>query len=266
MIRALLLLLTFAASPALAQDGPRELTTRADLLGWEGVGRLDLGRAGSCTGVLVGPDLVLTAGHCLYAGDGAWRARDGMRFKAGIRNGDIIASRDVVQAVVHQLYEPEAEDPIDRYAHDIALLQLDAPIPAGTARPYRTESLVGHRAVGVVSYGTGRNAAPSRERTCTVMARQGGIALMDCDGVPGSSGAPVFVAAGGIARVAGLIVGGDRSGDRAFSLGVETAPNLPDLLADLRAGRTLWAETAPDARRLRPGIRNETSGARFVRP
>ena len=51
--------------------------------------------------------------------------------------------------------------------HDIALLQLADPILSTHADPFRTDrgATAGH-AVSVVSYGQGRNDAPSRQREC----------------------------------------------------------------------------------------------------
>ena len=84
---AFALALGFAALAARADTTPlKRLTLRSDLSGWEAVGRLDLGDRGFCTGVLVAPTLVLTAGHCLA--DAAREQRvDHLTFRAGLTDG-----------------------------------------------------------------------------------------------------------------------------------------------------------------------------------
>jgi len=77
---------------ALAADSlPSELDSadrRADLIGWEGVGRLDVARHSTCSGALIAPDLVLTAAHCVVDGKNHPYAADQITFRAGLRNGE----------------------------------------------------------------------------------------------------------------------------------------------------------------------------------
>ncbi|HAW46138.1 MAG TPA: serine protease, partial [Roseovarius sp.] len=68
-ILALLAALCLWAGGAAAQSsGLTRLTDRDDLFGWEAIGRVDIGREGYCTGVLIAPDQVLTAAHCVFGG------------------------------------------------------------------------------------------------------------------------------------------------------------------------------------------------------
>jgi protease YdgD len=170
---ALAVLVALAASAAAAND-LRPLALRQDLLGWEGVGRLALGGDGYCTGVLIAPDTVLSAAHCLFD-EGRPRDREDITFRAGDRDGEAIAERRVVQAAVPAAWHGTPAAAFGRLAADVALLRLDAPIPAGTARPFRVAPPISGGAVSVVSYGAGRDAVLSRQARCNIVGRSDAV-------------------------------------------------------------------------------------------
>ncbi len=259
--------LALTVGPALAQDTLKRLTLRQDVLGWEGVGRVDLG-GGFCSGVLVSADLVLTAGHCLVdQRTGDWREPEQIVFKAGFRDGEIIAERRARQAVVMSGYDPDDADAMRRLARDVALIQLDAPIPTASARPFLTTLPHPDREVSVVSYGEGRMDALSRQASCSLIGRRDGVMAFDCDGTPGSSGAPVFDTAGNRIRIVSIIVAGSRDNGEIVSIGPELHQAVPQLRQDLRAGRGIWSVAAEGARRVGSSGQNRGgTGARFLRP
>jgi len=255
------------ATPAMAETtGLTRLTDRDDLFGWEAVGRVDLGQSGYCTGVLIAPDLVLTAAHCLYDSQRQPRTPETIRFRAGLRDGAAIAERDVARYVAPKAYDPAFGMTADNIRLDAALLQLAIPVESSLAAPFLL-----HRGprdglrVSVVSYGRNRDAAPSWQRECGLDWHQDGIMAFDCDVTYGSSGAPVFARDGHRARILSLISGGASEGDRPLSYGMALAALVDTLKRDLRAA-TPSQPVNTGFRRVQVGDSQRASGAKFSRP
>lgn len=86
-ILSYVILAALLLAPSVAQVQERDrLDRRAELLGREGVGRLDAGPS-TCTGALIAKTLVLTAAHCVV--DGTRQTllpKAPMRFHAGSGN------------------------------------------------------------------------------------------------------------------------------------------------------------------------------------
>ena len=256
------------ALPGVAQDssGLKRLTLRQDLLGWEAVGRVDIGQgAGYCTGTLIAPTLVLTAAHCVYSG-GEPHAPEAIRFRAGLRDGTSIAEGEVARFVAHPAYDPEGGMQMQNIRHDIALLELVTGIPAGVASPFRTDRPArGGAKVTVVSYAAGRSDALSRQRVCAVLGTRDGLMAFDCDVYFGSSGAPVFDRSITPARIVAIISGGSRTEEGTISFGMELPSLVADLKHALRTGRGVQTSGAVGTARLRGGADDRTAG-HFLRP
>ena len=271
ILRSILTLWLIVASTAVhAQStGLDRLSRRGELLGWEAVGRVDLGN-GMCTGVLIAPDLVLTAAHCVYEmTDGRLRPAGQITFRAGYRDGVSVAESGVLRVVAHENYNPVGGDRGANIRHDAALLQLSRSIPAITAAPFALYTGSTTRGqVSVVSYGRGRSEAPSWQRACALLGRQEGLLAFDCDVTFGSSGAPVFMKEGNRARILSLVSAGVMEGEEKLSFGMELGPVLADLKRQLRAlpSRSLTGTNSPGARRITVGGARSGTGAKFVRP
>jgi protease YdgD len=150
--------------------------------------------------------------------------------------------------------------------HTVELLDWATGGPKPAA-PFAVSRLPTGRAVSVVSYGRGRDDAPSWERACTVLGRQGGLVAVNCDVDFGSSGAPVFDMTEGRGRIAGLISSGARQGGKVVALAMELPSLLATLRQSLREGRGVIAATPAAAAPVSGQALNRGSGsARFLRP
>ncbi|MCO6385136.1 serine protease [Oceanicola sp. 502str15] len=265
--RALLAALALAtATPALADSALRRLSLRSEGLGWEAVGRLDLGGGSFCSGALIETDLVLTAAHCLFDHAGNRANPRAIIFRAGYRDGMEVATRTGLRAVVMPGYVPGSDDVIGQLMADVALLQLDRPIAAANAEPYGISANVrAGENVAVASYGQGREEALSLQRSCSVLGERLGALAFSCDVTFGSSGAPVFDLTGGRPEIVSIISKGAREEGKVLSLGMRVEPAVRQLRADLRAGRGVFPQVVGAAKRVAVGASSST-GARFVRP
>jgi V8-like Glu-specific endopeptidase len=252
---------TFSASAQ--ESGLVTLETRQDSQGWEAVGRLDIQGKGFCTAALIRDRLILTAAHCLYDTDGDLIAPDRFEFRAGLRDGRAAATRTITRAIAHPKYSHngEATRPSE-VAMDIAVLELNRPIRATRMRPYQIaqQPLTGDQ-VGVVSYGRGREEAPSLQEVCNVLGRQTGVIVMTCDVEYGSSGAPVFMMHNGETRIASVVSAMAQVDGRKVALGTSLEGPLSALLAHFAAMGP--ARPGGSQRLINIGERNDT-GAKFV--
>jgi protease YdgD len=254
------------AGLAQAQDaGMVRLETADDSRGWDAVGKLVFGNKGFCTGALIGPQLVLTAAHCLYDKTTGVQVRpEDIEFQAGFRNGRAVAYRRVSRAVAHPDYRYSAEDKLDRVTDDLALLELSQPIRLPSLSPFETGAApVEGDAVDVVSYAQYREEAPSIQEACEVLAGRRNALILTCNVDFGSSGAPVFAVEDGVARVVSVISAKAEVDGRKVALAVPLAEPLAALrtaLEDSRAGSSRGGKTVTV---LSGG---NGSGAKFVKP
>ncbi|KIC51749.1 trypsin-like serine protease [Tateyamaria sp. ANG-S1] len=259
---ALFVLALAVTTTAVAQDAQlKRLDSGADAAGWEAVGRLNVGGTGFCTGALIAPDLVLTAGHCLFDKETGDRIdHTQVEFLAGWRNGRASAYRNVRRAVVHPDYTYAGHVKSEGVRNDLALLELEHPIRDGKIMPFDTAARPPRGAkVGVVSYATGRSEAPSLQELCRVLAQQDGLLVTSCSVEFGSSGAPIFVIDKGRVQIVSVVSAKAEVEGKAVSLGTSLGAPLARLQAELVAQRD---DISP---RISGGMRRDT-GAKFIKP
>lgn len=260
-----------AADKGRAEDAPLiSLDSWGASRGWEAVGVLEIESSRRCTGTLIAPDLVLTAAHCIYDIETSRAtAPADITFRAGWRDGRSVASRIVAAAVYDTDYPQSPRLSVGQISADLALLRLDAPIPATHADPYTIDSPVRPgESVSVVSYGQGRYNAPSRQRSCDVAERVGPVKAFTCSAVPGSSGAPIFALRGHRPRIVAVVSAIAPGPSGQITLGMDVDTRVDRLKSRLRAGEgvTVVRDAPPTVRHLSVGGTRAAAGAKFVRP
>jgi protease YdgD len=216
-----------AAEPALltpadaAGRSVHHLSVDANVYPWSSVGKIFNSVGGACTGFVVAPDKVLTAGHCVYA----FRTRkflppDAIHFLLGYERGQYRIHPQVVGYRLGPGYDPTDEK--RTASADWALLDLAAPLPA-SVRPLAARKEPPDRGTRIMIGGFARDRAflMTGDTDCRILDSVPGGKLLshDCLTAAGDSGAPLLASAGNAGFVyLGVTIANWRVGDQVTGI------------------------------------------------
>ena len=221
LINAVVTLL-FASGSAFA-NGPPPMAAVGSL---ERAGRID------CSAVLVAPDLLATAAHCvagqtLVAEGGTFT----IVFRTGQYHGHPSVARNAVRLMPHPLYLTAKVGNTKPMGVDMALIALDEPVPPDVARPIPLgPALTDEDRVLVAGYPGGLGAR-ARERMCPILSFKATIARLSCKVVPGESGSPVMRKTENGVELAAIIVASSTETQPPYGLVVQAEVRIRQVMA-----------------------------------
>lgn len=209
------LALAAGAAPELATVDPRQPPFNA-------VGRVNNSVGGRCTGVLVRPNVAITAAHCLYnTRTGRFVRPQSVHFLLGFDRGSYLFHTVAASLTIAPDYDPTTPDP--SLLDDWAILHLAAPAPASIAPMPIAAHRSGPRRVIAAGFARQRSEVLTATAPCTAEApAASAIIVSDCAISNGLSGGPMIDADS--LELVGLQVAIASRGGRPIALSIPAGP------------------------------------------
>ena len=227
-----------ASRAAAAAEKAESFTVDSRDYPWSAIGRLNRSTGGFCTGVLIGPRIVLTAAHCLYyKRTSHWLPPEAIHFLAGYSRGEFGGHSLARDYAVAPGYDPAKPAAIGTEPTDWALVLLEEPL--GDAAGYLGWAAKSAQAPTDLTHPNGRllEAGYRQSRAHLLSVRSGcevvalaanGVFLHSCDSIQGESGSPLIIFAQGAFQVVGVQVARITS-RKSGALGAAIAPDPASL-------------------------------------
>jgi protease YdgD len=174
---------------------------------WSALGRVNLAGQGFCTGILIGPQHVLTGAGCLYASrENRWYRPQELHFIAAYQKDRFLADSAIADFTVAQGFNPQAGTSLANITSNWAIVALQKPIGRQTGwlglewdSPRLQEAAEGNSVAYLrAGYRTDWPHAVSLHFGCD--EGDGGLVQL-CSPTPTERVLPFFVAEGGELRV-----------------------------------------------------------------
>lgn len=200
LLSSLLAGLAFAQEPALTLPGVKGEDDRAIVEGldwpWSAVVKVNRHTGGFCTGVLIAPDKVATAAHCLWLSrTGNWLRPEALHVVQNYRRGDWTADSVVVSYVMGPDEGLPGEGDNASTHLDWAILTLETPLGKGIELAETDEGVSPGTVVLQAGFSQDSRHVLTLHRNCSILDTFDGARVLthDCDAVHGDSGSPIMV-------------------------------------------------------------------------
>ena len=192
-----------------------------------GVGRIESKSGGTCSAVLIEPDIIATAAHCGHGSN-----INGLVFRPSDTRGGRLFP--IAQFLRHPLYDRDSTRIEWQLRFDIALARLAEPVPDARAKPIPLgEDAQPGEKVFVVSWRGGDDRL--RQRACPVIDGIPGLVTLGCQVRGGESGAPVIRKTDEGLEVIAIISSRTRILEQPVAQASNVRLRIPPLLKELGA-------------------------------